>query len=358
MKTYRKRMKYIKGIFPSARQINKIVWLSVGLTILVLFLASWIGPMVQNYRYTRSAASLRTDEIVSNLQNMRTILRAAVYWYAEGIARTKLDVKRRHSGWRSDYTIDDDSISSLVIMSRDKFDVKQYVKDTCKANRLADGYRSTIASDAEHARAGDYMITVLNDGQALYVGYKLGAHYHNDELDDKVRHYLTGRAKSHQLLGSDGVAAYRNDDEVYMLVCYLSDRHITAAYTAEAEAVITNMHSIRDAFMSWYAEHRETSGTPESIAEKFCGDVPDFKGMERLNVIPRRKDIRAHDYIIAYVEERKAFYVGYRFANTHDDYMVREKFITLAGSDRIVKADGVTPYRIRDFEAYMFMQNL
>ena len=71
-----------------------------------------------------------------------------------------------------------------------------------------------IARDSQHARNGDYILTVMDNGNALYVGYKL----RDNELSSSIRKKLTVLARTNDLLGKDGKTRYNKDDEVYILV--------------------------------------------------------------------------------------------------------------------------------------------
>ena len=202
----------MKGAFPSGSELLKVVFLSVLCTLLILFVGGMISSGVASlYRGYRRAQSIeaqaieRTDKIIENLNSMKATLQAFMAWYTDSLEDIRLGVKL-FNGKTGEV------IGEFTARPSGPVEAHPYTVNRDRNDRLTKNIK--IARDSQHARNGDYILTVMDNGNALYVGYKL----RDNELSSSIRKKLTVLARTNDLLGKDGKTRYNKDDEVYILV--------------------------------------------------------------------------------------------------------------------------------------------
>ena len=212
MSDCKKCMRCMKGVFPSGDELLKIVFLSILCTIVIglvcIIISGSVSSFYRSYKQTSSIefqALEHADKIIEGMNTMRATLRAFMAWYTDSLEDIRLGVKLLNGKTG-------EVIGEFTARPSGPVEAHPYTVNRDRDDRFTNTIN--IARDIKHAFGGDYILTVMDDGKALYVGYKLG----DNEESKFIKRRLTVRSRTDGLLGKDGKTHYNKDDEVYMLV--------------------------------------------------------------------------------------------------------------------------------------------
>ena len=200
----------MRGVFPSGRQTLRIIWLTVSVIFWITFGAGMIyGVVTSFYTGPDASASERANKIIEDMNRMRATLRAFMAWYTDGFEDIHLGIKLFN-------VKTEEVIGEFTTFPDGPIEAHSYTINSKHDDRVTKTIK--IARDNKYNFRGNYILTVMDNGKAFYVGYRLG-----DNASSKlIRKSLTAKARANGLLGKDGKTCYNRDDEVYMLVENLS----------------------------------------------------------------------------------------------------------------------------------------